>query len=149
MSGKIIKNIVSLLCLYALTATALAGTYKWVDEEGNVVYSQHPPPAGKYEALSVKPAPRNRQESNSAPDQNRKFLDDAENQRKSDSKLKVENQKNQETRKKNCETAKKQLEFYTVYRRRKGKDGEYVRITEKEREAKQQEARQGIKDFCD
>lgn len=146
------KQLISIFILGLLVSTALhAGTYKWVDKDGNVIYSQHPPPEGQYESIQVrpKPKPRNSSTNTNANQSSKKFLENASNKRKDDGKVKDQLKKTQELRKKNCDTAKKQLEFYTVYRRKKDKTGEYVRIDDKEKEAGIKEAKQGIKDFCD
>ena len=150
MSGNTIKQLFS-ICIFGIlvSATVHAGTYKWIDEDGNVVYSQRPPPSGQYESIQVRPAPRSSSSAKSASESSREFLENATTQRKNDAKLKAELEKTLEKRKKNCTTAKKQLEFYTVYRRKKDKTGEYVRIPDNEREAGLKEAKQAIKDFCD
>lgn len=126
----------------------IAGTYKWIDENGNVVYSQNPPPKGKYEAIRIKPAPRNSSTNNNSA-QDSQFLKEADKRREDDKKLQAETRNSEKIRQENCQSAKKQFEFYTVYRRMKGKDGEYHVITDDEREKKLQQARQAIKDFCD
>ena len=144
------KQLFSIFLFTLLLGTGVhAGTYKWVDKDGNVVYSQHPPPEGQYEAIRVKPAPRDSSAADNTRESSKQFLENATTQRKNDAKVKAELKKMQELRKKNCATAKKQLEFYTVYRRKKDKSGEYVRITDDEREAGLKEAKQAIKDFCD
>lgn len=144
------KSLISILLFGVLASTtALAGTYKWVDEDGNVVYSQHPPPQGKYEAIKVKPSQRHNPAAGQSADRSKKFLDDATSNRKNQAKLKAENEKNLALRKKNCDTAKQQLQFYTVYRRKKNDQGEYVRVTDAEREAGLTESRAAIKEFCD
>ncbi len=149
MSGTTIKTTLGILLLGLVISTStLAGTYKWVDKDGNVVYSQHPPPNGQYESIRVKPTPRNASSADKANEQSKQFLEDATSKRQNDKKLKNEVKKANELRKKNCETAKKQLEFYTVYRRKKNDKGEYVRITDKEKEAGLKEAKQAVKDFC-
>ncbi len=132
-----------------ISATSHAGTYKWLDKDGNVVYSQRPPADGQYESIHVKPPPRKSSDGNSASQNSEKFLNDATTQRKHDAKIKDELKKTQALRDKNCATAKKQLEFYNVYRRKKDKNGEYVRIDDAEKVAGLKEAKQGIKDFCD
>ncbi len=50
------------LCLLALSlliaSTALAQTYKWLDENGHAQFSDRPPPPGvKFEILNAKGAP--------------------------------------------------------------------------------------------
>lgn len=144
------KQLISIFVLGLLfSATLQAGTYKWVDKDGNVVYSQRPPPEGQYESIRVKPSPRDSSAGSSTNQSSKEFLENATNQRKNDAKVKSELIRTKELRTKNCATAKKQLEFYTVYRRKKDKSGEYVRISDDEREAGIKEAKQAIKDFCD
>lgn len=149
MSGKSILTLGILLTGLLSSTVLLAGTYKWVDKDGNVVYSQHPPPSGQFESIRVRPKPRSATSANSAAEQSKQFLENATSQRKSDNKLKGELKKAQELRKKNCATARQQLQFYTVYRRKKNDKGEYVRVTDKEREAGLKEAKQAVKEFCD
>ncbi len=132
-----------------ICAAPHAGTYKWVDKDGNVVYSQHPPADGQYESIRVKPSSRKPSNDSSTGQDADTFLKDATTQRINNARIKDELKKTQALRKKNCATAKKQLEFYSVYRRKKDKSGEYVRINDDEREAGLKEAKQGIKDFCD
>lgn len=147
---KMMKHGVPILLFCLLfTAGVGAGTYKWVDEDGNVIYSQQPPAEGQYESLHVKPSPRQSKGSTSAGKKSRQYLEDATKQRENDAKLKAEVKKSHELRQKNCATAKKQLEFYTVYRRKKDKNGEYVRIPDEERQAGLNEAKTAIKEFCD
>ncbi len=150
-SGVMMKQVIAFFILGLVVSTGVsAGTYKWVDKDGNVVYSQHPPAEGQYEAIRVKPEPRNTPApAGKGKEGSQHFLEKANSQRKDDAKLKAELKKTQELRKKNCETAKKQLEFYTVYRRKKDQSGEYVRITDAEKDAGLKEAKQAIKDFCD
>ncbi|MDH5446058.1 MAG: DUF4124 domain-containing protein [Gammaproteobacteria bacterium] len=148
MTQRIITNTV-LILLLAVFGHASAGTYKWVDKDGNVVYSQHPPPEGQFESIRVKPTPRNSRSGNSASEQSNRFLENATTKRQNDAKLAKENKNNLALRQKNCGIAKEQLRFYTVYRRKKNDKGEYVRITDDEKAAGLKEAKQAIKDFCD
>ena len=150
MSDKIIKRGIGVLFIAFIASTsAYAGTYKWVDQEGNVVYSQHPPAEGSYESIRVKPSNRKPANNQTRSSQNQKFLDDASKQRADKTKLKEEQDKNLELRKKNCDIAKKQLEYFMVQRRKKTEKGEYVNISDSERKERITEANQGIKDYCD
>jgi len=133
----------------AIQGNPVAGTYKWVDQDGNVVYSQNPPPEGQYETIRVKPGSRKSVSEDGAVDTNKRFLQDADKKRGDDKKIQAATEKSAKIRADNCQNAKNQLEFYTVHRRIKGKDGEYTRMDDKDREQKLQEARQAIKDFCD
>ncbi|MDH5180310.1 MAG: DUF4124 domain-containing protein [Gammaproteobacteria bacterium] len=150
MRNKIQPVLTGMLCSLLLATPALGATYKWIDEDGNVVYSQKPPPEGRYESIRIKPGPRNRPtESKSETITNEKLLQDTGNKRKDDKKIAAEMQKNRKLRQDNCAKARKQLEIYTVYTRVKDDKGGYRRITPQEREAGTSEAKQAIKDFCD
>lgn len=134
-----------------LPMTVAEATYKWIDENGNVVYSQHPPPSGKYEALRVKPGSRRSKpaSSDSKPSAGQQWLKDTDSKRTGDKKVKAELDKNKNLRKENCAKARKQLEVYTVYGRIKDKQGNFRPITDDERKAGLTEAKQSIRDFCD
>lgn len=47
-----IRQILGLFAVLALSATAHAEIYKWVDKDGNVHYSDQPPPEQKSEEIS-------------------------------------------------------------------------------------------------
>ncbi|HLP97263.1 MAG TPA: DUF4124 domain-containing protein [Sideroxyarcus sp.] len=44
------------LAMFSLTLSAYAGVYKWVDEKGNVHYSERPPKTGGHTQLHAQPA---------------------------------------------------------------------------------------------
>lgn len=46
LTMKIIKSLPLYLCLILISSTAFAQMYKWVDEEGNISYSDQPPYKG-------------------------------------------------------------------------------------------------------
>lgn len=140
-----------LLVILALPV-AQAVTYKWLDEQGNVVYSQTPPPDGTaYEILdTIKPS---RTPPKSAPTaQTSKAVADlqaSEKERKANQDLASEQAKNAELRAKNCASAKQNLETYTVYKRIRQPDGSVKRIPDDERERKIKEYQQAVKEFCE
>jgi hypothetical protein len=52
------RQLMTLCIAIALPAAAAAGMYKWVDADGNVIYSQTPPPQGvQAETIGPPPAP--------------------------------------------------------------------------------------------
>src|SRR5688572_29300168 len=65
-----------LLCtlMTAATTPAVAATYKWVDENGQTIYSQTPPPAGAQGVERIKAPPR---ASNSGSDTAQKTKENA------------------------------------------------------------------------
>jgi hypothetical protein len=130
-----------------ICTAATAATYKWVDEKGNVHYSQHPPADTNYERMKIEksrpgetppPAPPASGSTNKAGGSS-----------SSSEVVKEELSKNEEIRAKNCEAAKKNLEIYTVYKRYKDKEGNVVRMDDDERLKKIEESKQHISEFCD
>jgi len=130
-----------------LCSNVSAATYKWVDEKGDVHYSQHPPAGSDYEKIKVEksrpgeePPPAPKSTGTTSPTSGTS----------SGSKVVQEElSKNQEIRTKNCEAAKKNLEIYTIYKRYKDKDGNVVRMDDEERLKKIEESKQNIAEFCD
>ena len=127
-----------------------AETYRWVNEEGVVTYSQTPPPNANAETVNIKTTP-----ASSAGDSKtrlealrQKMADSAEDralkkaQKQEQAEIKAEN-------KQNCSTARKNLEQLTALGNRlyKTEDG-YVRLTEENRQQKMQQAREQIEEFC-
>ena len=93
-----------------------AATYKWVDENGNIHYSQTPPRGKdkKYERLDIK-VPRGGGDSSSPASPTAPGAgSDAGN---TDEIIKQQLQDGQAQRSKNCEIAKEQLNVYSVHRR--------------------------------
>ena len=130
-----------------LCTAATAATYKWVDEKGNVHYSQHPPADTNYERIKVeksRPGDTPPQAPASSGSTNTGGSSTG-----SSKVVKEELSKNQEIRAKNCEAAKKNLEIYTVYKRYRDKEGNVVRMDDEERLKKIEESKQHIAEFCD
>ena len=130
-----------------LSAAAAAATYKWVDEKGNVHYSQHPPAGTSYERMKIEKS-RPGEQPAPAPAASGS-TDKPGGATGSSTVVKEELSKNQEIREKNCEAAKKNLEIYTVYKRYRDKEGNVVRMDDEERLKKIEEAKQHIAEFCD
>lgn len=129
--------LLTTLIIFASSATA--GLYKWVDNEGNVHYSQKRPKNIQYKKLKA-PA---------APPVSSKPLYQAEKAKTSaDGALVEEEAKIKKLRTDNCEKAKKSLNTYTVYRRLRDKDGNVRIIDANERTKQIEDAKKAIKDFC-
>ena len=143
--------ITSSLLLFSgllFSASVAAATYKWVDEKGNVHYSQQPPAGTDYERMKVDKSryPYGEPEQETTPKDSAAKPAASSS---SSSTVKEEIAKNKEIREKNCEAAKKNLEIYTVYKRYKDKDGNVVRMDDNERLKKIEETKQNITEFCD
>ena len=133
--------------ILAFAPATFAGLYKYVDEKGNVTYSQTPPENGQYEYMKT---PRSKPASSASKTREdfREKINQAGEERKKEEDLQKEMAKNEELRKQNCEQAKKNLQTYTVYRRIRDEKGNVTRLDDKEREARIKENQQAIKDFC-
>jgi hypothetical protein len=137
---------ISTVLALALGTLAQAATYKWVDKDGHVHYSQQPPADANYERLNI----RTQQPSSSsapAPTQSAPAASGTTDNRGS-AVIKEEVAKGEEQRQKNCEQAKKSLELYTVYRRVRDKDGNVVYLDDNERAKRIADSKAAIKEFC-
>jgi len=147
---KLIKSVIlPLLGLPLFTPLADAGTYKWIDKDGSVVYSQHPPAEGPFESIHIKTTPASKQTAPGKQPNAEAQARESGTKQGPERTLQAELEKLQAVRQKNCAIAKQQLKIYTVYKRIQDSDGQAHRITDKERQAGLNEAEQGIKDYCD
>jgi len=139
-----------LLAVGLMSGAAGAATYKWVDDQGNITYSQTPPPSGDYERVSGSTRPSNTGEETM---QNlRNSVADIEAQKEQARKQEdVERTiaENEKIRQQNCEAARKNLEIYTTFRRFRDKDGNVTRLPEEERLKRLEEAKTQIETYCD
>lgn len=127
----------------SLSATAWATEmYKWVDEQGNVSYSQSPPPdARNLRKIAPPPPPPTRPETPAtkpAPAAGEKAPLDEEALREEIAAAK----------KKNCDTARRNAEIYRAFRRVQEPDGQVVLLDGETRAAKIREAEEEIKLYC-
>lgn len=152
-TGKTMKTyrifITSLLFSLVLIS-ANAATYKWLDENGNVVYSQQPPKEGPFETIkTAKPSSSTPPSTPTLPQslKAKKQVEAAEQQL--EGKLQQETANLEKIRAENCKAAKHNLEAYTVTPRIINAQGEFVRLDDNERARLIQEAKDNIKEFCD
>ncbi len=134
--------------LFAVSS-AMAATYKWTDEKGNVHYTQQPPADGSYERMKVDKSRPVYGEPESPPPTASQPATATTKSSSNGAVVKDELAKNAEIRTKNCEAAKKNLEILTVYKRYKDKDGNVIRMDDNERAQKIEEAKQNISEFCE
>ena len=148
-------KIGSSFCLFLLLpAVALAGTYRWVDDEGNVVYSQTPPPDGR-EVREIAPPPSPAEDPAAARKRLKALTEEAEKssqrrreQRESQNRKKAE----AERRQKNCEAARYNLELFlnrppnVLF---KTGENEYRRFTPEERQQQIDKLQKIIEKNCD
>ncbi|WP_456415459.1 DUF4124 domain-containing protein [Thiolapillus sp.] len=123
---------------FTLAGSALGGMYRWVDDEGNVVYSQQPPPDDRSSKVIAPPPPPAEDSGNSLKkvrELNEK-LDAAAEERNKAKEEKRKAKAEQKKRKERCATARKDLKTMnelppnTLYGT---PDGEWKRFTPEER----------------
>ena len=106
----------STMLALAFTTLVQAATYKWIDKDGTVHYSQQPPADANYEKLDTKSkAPNYNTEPATQATPTSPAASGANNQQGS-AVIKEEVAKGEELRKKNCEQAKKALQTYLLKR---------------------------------
>lgn len=133
-------------------ALCLAAMYKYKDESGNWVYSQHPPASGEYEALKAKKEPRssrlNKEERVEKVNKARDSVTGKPADKAEKDSVAKETAKNKDKRADACEKSKKGLESLQIYRRFKDKDGNVTTMDDKERQKRISNAKENIKQFC-
>lgn len=141
---------IGLIVLLAIGGPAAAGMYKWVDEQGNVQYSQQPPAGRQAESIKAPPPP-----SSSADEETARLKQQMEgfDERQGDrAKAAAEQQQSADVeaqRKANCEMARTNLQTLTSRGQISIKEGdEYRRLSEEERQAKIAEAQKQVDEFC-
>jgi len=122
-----------------LTAIAFAGLYKWVDDEGNVHYSQKRPANQQFERLKAPPA---------APDNDKPLYQSNEPTSTTDETIAAETAKNKKIREEKCAQAKKSLSDYQVYRRIRDEDGNVTVLDDKVRATQIKRAKEAIRSYC-
>ena len=129
-----------LMTMMIFASTSFAGLYKWVDNEGNVTYSQKPPREKQYKRLKA---------PNDAPE-NAKPLYPSTKLRKSKSTTLVTTQtaRNEKIRATNCRNAKNNLNSYQLTRRVRDEDGNVTIVDDKERALQIDKAKNAINQFC-
>lgn len=140
-----------LVSLFVLSNSYAGNPYKWIDHEGNVVYSQQPPTDGThYEQIRTRESSRSGSESgaaNATLSARESIRQDAIKNEKN-AIVKKAMEKNAAERKDNCKLAKDHLRFYQVQRRWKDKNGNIKSLDDKDRMKKLDESKQQVADYC-
>jgi len=135
-------RVLLLTIMMIVASSASAGLYKWVDDEGNVHYSQKKPRGQQFERLKA-PAP--------APEDSKPLYQSSETNKKvgGEDTAAKETAKNNKIREENCTKAKKNLNSYQVYRRIRDKDGNVTIIDDNERAKQIKSAQDAISQYCE
>ena len=135
--------------VFTYTGYAPAAMYKWVDKDGNVNYSQSPPPGSK--ADIVKPPPRvdTNQAIKQFKERNKQF-DERVKARQQESKKASQKADKKAKMKKNCDIAKGRVQqLVNGYQMSTyDKEGNRIRMTEDQRQAKIAQAKKDVAEHC-
>jgi hypothetical protein len=129
----------------------MAQAYKWVDRNGVVSYSQTPPESVKVETQIIKQQSQsNGTDTNNELLRLRQKLEDHKEDRQLAEEAARKATQESETKSKNCDAARSNLEKLQTSGNRmlKTTDGNYIRLSESEREQRIQAAHDQIKANC-
>jgi hypothetical protein len=130
-------RILLLTIIMTFASSAAAGLYKWVDDEGNVHYSQKRPANQQFKKLKAPPpAPEN---SKSLYPSTKLESEPAESPEAAEIK---------KIRETHCATAKKNVKNYKIFRRFRDKDGKLTVLNDEQSAQKIEEAKKMVKEFC-
>jgi Skp family chaperone for outer membrane proteins len=136
-----------------LVSFSMAGaqTYKWIDENGVVSYSQIPPPGHDAETLDAAPQTYgDSKQANTELKALQQKLEDIREDRKLAKETEAKKREKEQTKQQNCTAARNNLRNLEALGRRllKTSDGEYVRLTEDERQKRIKETEEQIRINC-
>jgi len=152
--------ILTAFCLVASHSSAAKTVYRWTDANGQVHYSDRPPPEGQAETLTVKNPPRKRTsepqtaEEPAADDNKTPAEAPAISEEQAAAREAMKRQQEEQKkiiRKKNCGIARKNLKtLKSTVRVRKldPKTGDYVRVSDAERLKKLREYQRKVREYC-
>jgi hypothetical protein len=136
----------------SLSPLALSGAvYKWVDEVGQVHYTQERPPAG-VNAETVKPPPRaaDPELAEKQLEEREKLLEGYREGRAEQAEIDNKIAEQDAWKKENCKRAKQSVQAYSIPNALvEQADGSRARFTEDERLAGLKEAGDRVKEYCD
>ncbi|MCU7816706.1 MAG: DUF4124 domain-containing protein [Candidatus Thiodiazotropha sp. (ex Rostrolucina anterorostrata)] len=138
----------ALIVLFSTAASA--EIYRWVNEDGVVIFSQTPPPGAKAETVKIRnSSPSSANDSEDRLKKLHQRLADSEEDRGLKKAKQKEQAEDKARNKQNCNAARKNLEQLTALANRLYKVGdEYLRLTEEDRQKRMQQARDQIKEHC-
>lgn len=143
-------RMLALIILLLPLQPAAAAVYKWVDDQGNVHYTQIPPPERKAQALSLPPPPP---EDGAGSGEMLKEEMEAFNERQQAREKRAQERRQAEDeaarRQALCEQARANLQTLTSRGQVRILEGETTRmLSEEERQAEIAKARRQIEEFC-
>lgn len=140
-----------LAALMCLPLSAAAVIYKWVDENGNISYSETPPPKVPTQRLKTSPPPSvDPNEAMQALRDRAKAFDERQGNRLKSSEELAEDKQKKQKKEQNCVQLKKNLDVLTAHSRiqKQNEKGEYVSLDDQQRLNTIEETKNRIKEEC-
>ena len=148
---KLSPLVTSLFLVLMLASTGIQGDlYKWVDEQGNVTYSQQKPPDQKAETIELKGIQSPDPDAGQKLDSLRDRADTARKDREVAASESAATKDRDERLKKNCEIARQNVRILKTSARVQDKkeDGSTVYLDADGVAAKLKQAEQQVQDYC-
>ena len=143
--------VLALLAVGSLIQPAEARMYKWVDDEGNVQYTQHPPPKGTQgEEMKVRGAGPSPDEAERNLEALRERAGASQKDREFQAEYTDYMRERDERIKQNCEIARQNLRVLETASRVQDRDasGMAYFLDDAARQAKIEETRRQVADYC-
>jgi hypothetical protein len=147
-----VKNVLIACLLILATQPLMAETYRWVNDEGVVTYSQTPPPDHQAERVNLRgtAVPSDGQKSQTRLDQLRQRMADSAEDRQLAKQEREKSKEEKKIKRQNCEAARSNLrKLEGLGNRLYQTEGEYRRLPEEERQSLMQKEREHIKANCE
>jgi len=147
--SRVFAGLLGGACL--LAGPALADTYRWTDDQGQIIYSQLPPPDDRpYTRIGTPPPPADAAGDKARLEALRQGLADRREDRELSRQKQQDTAQDQAIRDKNCITARANLRTLQSGGNRLVRlpDGSYTRFTPEERQRRVEEAQRYIKENC-
>lgn len=140
-----------LLCLLATPVAALAGTYRWVDENGQTHFGDRPPAGAASDEVSVAPPPVDADAAARERKQRmHEFLEQSEKERAERNEAKARQEAAAEERQARCEQLRGRLKYLKSVSKiyRINNDGERVYVDDEENERLRREFTARVQSEC-
>jgi len=145
------RPLILLLVLVILPFTdGHARMYKWVDDDGNVQYTQHPPPDREAKELKTRKAPISDEDADLELERLTDKADTARKDREFGEGFAAETKDREARLKKNCETSRENLRVLQQNARvqKTDKDGKTSFLTPEQHKAKVEQTKAQVEDNC-
>lgn len=129
---------------------ALAGMYKWVDEQGITHYSQTPPPSGNAQQIKPPPTPADSEAAVKRLEAQRQEAQKRHEAGQQDARESQKSAESQAIREESCRLARQNLNTLEAHSRVavRDADGNMKRLSEEERQTQLSEAKKQVDEYC-